>query len=156
MTRLSRPTALSLVLGALAVAGVAISGYLTYVHATGAPLICGGHGSCATVQSSEYASIGSVPVALVGLMFYLTIAVLSVVVPGRSMVLLAVFGLSLGGALYSAYLTWVEVAVLGAICYWCVASAIVVGLLVVVSGVAVLRTSDAPPPSRQLHQGTLG
>jgi uncharacterized membrane protein len=137
-------------------AGAAISGYLTVVHAAGAPLICGGQGSCATVQSSEYASIGGVPVALAGVVFYLTILVLSFTVPGRPMALLTVFGLSLGGALYSVYLTWVEVAVLEAICFWCVASAVVVGLLAIVSGVAALHASDAPARSRHLGQGTLG
>jgi len=148
--------ALPLAIGGLAGAGAAISGYLTYVHAAGAPLICGGHGSCATVQSSEYASIGGVPVALVGHAFYLTIMALAFAVPRRPMALLAVFGLSFGGALYSAYLTWIEVGVLEAICYWCVASAVVVGLLATVSGITTLRASDAAARSQYLRQRTPG
>ncbi|MGD9894604.1 MAG: vitamin K epoxide reductase family protein [Dehalococcoidia bacterium] len=156
MRRPARGTTLPFVIGGLAAAGAAISGYLTYVHAAGQPVICGGQGSCAAVQSSEYASVGGVPVALAGFGLYLTVAALAFGVPGRPIVLLAVFGLSLGGALYSAYLTWVEVAVLGAICYWCVASAIVVGLLAIVSGAAVFRASDPLPLSRRLDQRTPG
>ena len=56
MRWLPRPPALTIAIGGLAMAGAAISGYLTVVHAAGAPLICGGQGSCATVQSSESAT----------------------------------------------------------------------------------------------------
>jgi uncharacterized membrane protein len=156
MRRPARRTVLPFAIGGLAMAGAVISGYLTYVHAAGQPVVCGGHGSCATVQSSEYASIAGVPVALAGLVLYLTVAALALVMPGRPMALLAVFGLSLGGALYSAYLTWVEVAVLDAVCYWCVASAIVVGTLAVVSGAAALRDSVAASPSGRLGQRRFG
>jgi uncharacterized membrane protein len=142
-----RPHTISATLGGLAAIGAAISGYLTYVHMTDRPVICGGQASCATVQSSEYASIGGVPIALLGLLFYLVIAALALAAVVRSGALLALFGLALGGVLYSAYLTWVEVAVLEAICFWCVASALVVGLIAVVSGAVVLRLSEPSTPA---------
>jgi uncharacterized membrane protein len=156
MKRPTRRAMLAIVIGGLAAAGAAISGYLVYVHAAGGPVICGGQASCATVQTSEYASVGGVPVALIGLVFYFAIVALSLAVAARPVALLAVFGLSLGGVLYSAYLTWIEVAVLEAICFWCVASAIVVALLAIVSGVAAVRASDAAGPSAQLRLGTHG
>jgi uncharacterized membrane protein len=38
---------------------------------------------------------------------------------------LAVFGISLIGVLYSAYLTYLELFVILAVCKWCVASAVI-------------------------------
>lgn len=134
-----RSNAIAGLIGLLAVAGAGVSGYLTYTHWADTPVICGGRASCATVQSSEYASVAGIPVALLGLFFYATIAVLAVAVARHPAALAAIFGLALSGVLYSAYLTWVEIAVLEAICLWCVASAVVVSLIAAVSGVAVLR-----------------
>jgi uncharacterized membrane protein len=137
---------------ALAVAGVGISGYLTYTHFAHKPVICAGLGSCATVQASEYATVAGVPVALFGLVSFLAIGVLAVLAVSRPWAALAVFGLALSGVLYSAYLTWVELAVLDAVCLWCAASAVVITAIAVVSGQALFATSapaTAPdPPAR--------
>ena len=52
---------------------------------------------------------------------------------------LAVFGIALGGVLYSAYLTWLEVAVIHAICVWCVVSAFIVTAILAITAVALVR-----------------
>ncbi|HET6689111.1 MAG TPA: CopD family protein [Rubrobacter sp.] len=66
-----RRRGLRFVLGALAVAGLLISAYLTWVHYMGvAPICVGGSGGCETVQTSSYATILWVPVAVVGLVGY--------------------------------------------------------------------------------------
>jgi uncharacterized membrane protein len=132
-------------LAALAALGVGISGYLTYTHWADTPVICGGRASCATVQSSEYASIAGVPLALFGVGFFAAVVVLAVLAALHPAALLAVFALSLGGLVYSAYLTWVEVAVLHAVCYWCVASALVIVALTALSGAALLRPAEPAP-----------
>ena len=49
---------------------------------------------------------------------------------------LAIFGISLMGVLYSAYLTYLELFVIEAICRWCVASAII---MVVIFGLSTLN-----------------
>jgi uncharacterized membrane protein len=72
---------LSLAAAALALAGLAVSGYLTYIHYAGiAPVCAGGGGACERVQSSHYAELAGVPVALLGLVGYaLILAALRVV-----------------------------------------------------------------------------
>jgi uncharacterized membrane protein len=133
---------------ALAIVGVAISTYLTITHWTDRPVICAGLGSCATVQSSEYARVAGVPVALLGLGMYVAVAVGGMMAVTRPTAALAVFGISLAGALYSGYLTWLELAVIDAICLWCVASALIVSAIAVLGGVAALLPQPASGPSR--------
>jgi uncharacterized membrane protein len=57
---------------ALALVGVAIAGYLTYVHYAGVSITCS-TGGCETVQHSRYAEIFGVPVALLGLLAFVGI-----------------------------------------------------------------------------------
>ena len=62
----------------VALAGVAVAGYLTYVHYQPEALICTAGGGCETVQESSYAELLGIPVALLGLLAY--VAVLALVV----------------------------------------------------------------------------
>jgi uncharacterized membrane protein len=122
----------------LALAGVAIAGYLTYVHYAELEAICvGGGGGCERVQSSPYAELAGVPVALLGLLAYLTMLA-SLALPealGRSV---AAF-ISLVGFGFSAWLTYVELVKIDAVCQWCVASALVMTALAAVSVARLLR-----------------
>jgi uncharacterized membrane protein len=124
--------------GVLALIGVGIAGYLTWVHYAGLEPVCvGGGGGCERVQSSPWSELAGVPVSLLGLIGYLAILV-SLVLPedlGRSAAAL----LALVGAGFSAWLTYVEIVKIDAICQWCVASAVVMGLLAVVSVTRLLR-----------------
>jgi uncharacterized membrane protein len=112
---------------ALALAGAVVAGYLTWVHFDLGVLVCG-VGDCHAVQTSPYATIGPVPIALLGLGFFLSIAALSVVrwrYPALSWpATFVAFLIALGGVLYFVYLTYLEVAVIGAICQWCVLAAL--------------------------------
>jgi uncharacterized membrane protein len=125
----------------LALAGIAIAAYLTYVHyAELEPICVGGGGGCERVQSSSYAELAGVPVALLGLLAYATILA-SLALPesaGRTVAALV----SLSGFGFSAWLTYVELAKLDAVCQWCVASAVVMTALAAVSVARLLR--DAP------------
>lgn len=56
----------------LALAGATVAGYLVWVRETGGTLVCA-TGGCGTVQSSEYAEVAGVPVALLGLVGYLVL-----------------------------------------------------------------------------------
>ena len=113
-----------LVLGALSMAGLLISAYLTWIHYMGvAPICVGGSGGCETVQTSSYATILGVPVAVVGLMGYSGL-LFSASLRGAAGVYLG-FLVALVGTFFSAYLTYLEVFVIHAICEWCVASAAV-------------------------------
>jgi uncharacterized membrane protein len=124
---------------ALSVLGVAIASYLTWVGLTaGAEPFCSGLGDCVAVQGSEYGDIAGIPIAAFGLAMYFGLAVLTVgrrVGPFRAFGLLPVwtFSLAFAGTLYSAYLTYIELFVLNAICVWCVVSAVVVTAIFVLS-----------------------
>ena len=66
----------------LAVLGLAVAGYLTYVHyAELEPICAGGGGGCERVQNSSYAELAGVPVAVLGLVGYALILA-SLWVPG--------------------------------------------------------------------------
>lgn len=118
----------------LALLGGVLSGYLTWVHYSGTLALCAGAGGCEQVQASRFASVAGVPVAVLGLLFYLSIFVLGLWqrradAESSGTVKLLLFGLTLLGVLYSGYLTYLELFVIGAICPWCVASALIVTAL---------------------------
>lgn len=128
-----------LALRGLALGGVAVSAYLTWVHYSGGLALCTGAGGCEVVQASRYAVVAGLPVALLGLLLYLGLLGLSLwpdpaSAGGAGNLALATFGLALAGTLYSAYLTWLELFVILAICPWCVTSALIMlGILAIAS-----------------------
>jgi uncharacterized membrane protein len=122
---------------ALALAGLGIAAYLTAVRlAGGAPACAIAHG-CEVVQQSRYAELAGVPVAVLGLGGYAAILV-SLARDGEGWRTATAF-LALAGAAFSAWLTYVEVAVLEAICTWCVASAACMTALAALAVVRLLR-----------------
>jgi uncharacterized membrane protein len=124
---------------ALAVAGIGIAGYLTYVHYGGLDPVCvGGGGACERVQASRWAELAGVPVAVLGLAAYGGILA-SLALPERPGRAAAAF-LALVGFGFSAWLTYVELFEIDAICQWCVASAVVMTALAVVSVARAMRT----------------
>jgi uncharacterized membrane protein len=131
---------LRIAVAVLAVAGLGVAGYLTYVHyADLEPICAGGGGGCEKVQSSDYAELAGVPVALLGLIGYAAILA-SLALPGEAGrftgALLAFVGFG-----FSAWLTYVELFEIDAICQWCVASAVIMTALAVVTA---LRLAIAP------------
>ncbi len=126
--------------------GVAVASYLVYIHyAKLNPLCLGGthqHSSCITVQSSSYAKLAGVPVALLGLIGYILILA-SLAIPGDTGRVIT-FGIALSGFLFSMYLTYREIFTIKAICEWCVSSAAILTILTVLTAIRYLRgTPDA-------------
>lgn len=133
---------------ALSVAGLGISSYLAYTHWADATIACGGVGNCNLVNSSEYAEMAGMPVALLGALSYSamiasTLAWLWLRPSGLAWPVMVFWGLSVGGTLYSAYLTYVEIFVLEAICIYCVASAGIILASFLVSTGWVMREAQA-------------
>ena len=133
----------------LSIAGIGVAAVLTSFHfsPTTTAALCTAAGGCETVNSSPYSTIAGVPIALFGMLGYLAIGV-SALASTRQDWLgeqapLAVFGLSLIGVLYSAYLTYLEIFVIRAICPWCVASALLMIAIWVTSIVDVTRRRRA-------------
>lgn len=126
----------------LALAGALDSAYLTWVHYSRSQPFCAGVGDCELVNTSAYAQVMGLPVALLGLGGYLAILGLGLARwrGGASLFLdLALFGLALSGAAYSAYLTYIELFVLQAICIWCVVSALLITAILVVCVIKLRR-----------------
>jgi len=127
----------------LSMVGMLASGYLSYIHLSGAPIFCGGSSSCEIVNASRYAFLGALPIALPGLGMYVMIALLSLIASrtSRRWPDQALFGLSLTGALYSLYLTAVELFVLHAVCLWCAISAIAIVLIFILVLTRLVRAA---------------
>jgi uncharacterized membrane protein len=120
----------------LAVLGLLISAYLTWTHFAGlAPICTGGGEGCETVQSSRYAVLLGVPVALLGLIAYGGL-IISAALWGQAGIYLG-FLISLIGTLFSAYLTYLEIFVIGALCQWCLASAAIMPAALICTRLAV-------------------
>jgi uncharacterized membrane protein len=120
----------------LALVGTGVAAYLTYVHYEGLKVICSNSG-CATVQSSKYAELVGIPVATLGLAGYLGILG-SLLIKGELGRMLA-FGIALIGFMFSMYLTYRELFTIHAICEWCVSSAVIMTLLLIVTAWRALR-----------------
>jgi uncharacterized membrane protein len=127
----------------LALIGIGIAGYLTYIHYAGINPICiSGGGGCEKVQSSRWSELAGIPVAVLGLAGYVAI-LLSLALP-EDIGQLAAALLSLVGAGFSLYLTYTELFEIHAICQWCVASAVLMVLLAIVSVARVWAGVPAP------------
>jgi uncharacterized membrane protein len=138
-----------MIVAALALAGILISIYLTlYKLGLIGELTCS-IGSCETVNTSRWSVFLGLPVAAWGLFFYLDVFVIAVLgttprfetEPLISVVLAAQ---AVIGVLFSAWLTYLELAVIHAICIWCVTSAVIVAAIALVS-IADLREIRRDP-----------
>jgi uncharacterized membrane protein len=128
---------------ALALLGAGIAGYLTYTHYRGIAPVCT-TGGCEEVQTSYYADLGGIPVAVIGLAGYLALLVTALV---RSPAAAAAgVAMALGGLGFALYLVYVQLAILEAVCIWCLASDAVIALLTVATLVRA-RALDAAAAS---------
>jgi len=124
----------------LAVLGIAVAGYLVYVHYADIDPVCNIAHGCHKVQTSAYAKLAGIPVALLGLIGYVTILA-ALLVPGEPARMVAALT-ALVGFGFSAYLTYRELFTIDAICQWCVASAVLMTGLAVLCTWRLLREPD--------------
>lgn len=138
---------------ALAVLGLGVAGYLTYVHYAGLAPVCNIAHGCVKVQSSQYAELGGAPVALLGLLGYAGILA-ALLAPGEAARMAAAL-MGLVGFGFSAYLTYRELFTIDAICQWCVASAVLMTGLAIVTTWRVLVLPPAPQRTLTALDGAL-
>jgi uncharacterized membrane protein/thiol-disulfide isomerase/thioredoxin len=148
----------SLLIPILAVLGLIVAGYMAYIEITRVEAVCGPVGECNVVQTSQYAQIAGIPVAVLGLVFYLATLVLWAVQrsgAGRwaQPAALILLGASLFGVVFSIYLTLLELFVIHAVCMWCLSSALITTLIMVVV-VAQLTRGVAVEGAAQRRQAT--
>lgn len=120
-----------MIIAAVSLVGLFVAMYLwLYKLGVLGQLSCG-IGSCETVNLSKWAMLAGQPVAFWGVCFYvamLTVAVLGTLerFEGDRRIAVALTVMTGGGVLFSGWLTYLELAVIHAICQWCVVSAILV------------------------------
>jgi uncharacterized membrane protein len=143
---------LRIAIAVIALIGIGIAGYLTYVHYAGLKVACLSSGGCETVQASRWSKLDGIPVAVLGLAGY--VAILGSLALRGELGRSAGFGVALIGFLFSMYLTYREVFTIKAICQWCVGSAVLMTILVVLTAIRVVRDDGvpvveqpAPPPA---------
>jgi len=131
----------------MALLGTGLAAYLTYIHYAGIKPLCGRNGgSCEIVQTSKYSHLAGVPVALIGLIGYVLILG-SLLAPEEERFRFLTAALVLGGFGFSVYLTYREVFSLEKICEWCVSSAILLTVILILSLWRFLRGGERPAPA---------
>ena len=122
----------------LSLAGFAIAAYLTTVYLADVPPVClGGSSGCVTVQHSSYAHLAGIPLPLFGLAGYLLLFI-SACLPGQR-ARTAGMAFTVFAIAASAVLTYLELNVIHAICYWCVASAVCATFHLIVNSIRYVR-----------------
>jgi uncharacterized membrane protein len=111
----------------LATLGAGIAAYLTVAHLTHTTVVCA-TGGCETVQHSKYAELFGIPVAAIGLAGYVLLGASA----GFRIDVARAAGAAaaLAGLVFAAYLVYVQLGVIGAVCQWCMASDVMLVLLV--------------------------
>jgi uncharacterized membrane protein/thiol-disulfide isomerase/thioredoxin len=123
----------------LCLVGLVVAGYLAYVETARVAAVCGPVGDCNTVQQSEYARLfGILPIGVMGLAGYIMILIAWLGARfGRNgvehLAALTLLGMTFAGTLFSAYLTFLEPFVIGATCAWCLTSAVLITVLMLLS-----------------------
>jgi uncharacterized membrane protein len=129
-------------IAAFALAGSALSAYIVYVRYSGATLACSS-GGCETVQRSSYSALLGVPVAVLGLGAYLVLFATSL--SRHDLARAAGLSIAFAGLAFSAYLLYVQLAVIGAVCDWCLASDVVMTVLAALSALRVHAAMQPAP-----------
>ena len=124
-----------------AAAGLAVAGYLTWVHYQPDALICTGGGGCETVQDSDYAVLAGVPVALLGALAYA--AALVLVAWDTPLARTLVAAIALVAVAFAAYLVVLQAFVIDAWCVWCLVNDLVVVPALAVASLLRLRAAGA-------------
>ena len=137
----------------LSLIGFLLSVYLTYLHYTeGQSAFCSVGSDCDVVRQSSYSSILGIPVALLGAVGYACIFWFTFVSMARKVRWVLLYTISLAGFVFSAYLTYLELFVINAICPYCVASALIMTAIFIL---IAMRKSEFYPKLSSLHTAVL-
>ncbi len=135
------------VLIGLAVLGVLVSIYMTIFKLTENPGMCLGNGGCSVVNNSIYAEVYGIPVAVIGVVGYLAILGSLLLRPRWDFLAangtMILFGMALIGFLFTVYLIYVEVALIHALCPFCLTSQITMTAIFIISLITLAREPAA-------------
>ena len=137
----------------LCVLGLGVAGYLTYEHFTSSStLACSGNGAinCLKVTTSSYSAVAGVPVAVLGLVFFVVMLVLQLPPMWQRtepIVRLGRLGWAIVGVATVLYLLYAELFAIDAICLWCTS----VHVLTVALFATTLFATVSYPPLKSAH-----
>ncbi len=127
----------------LVILGALVSIYMTIYKFTANDAMCLGSGDCHTVNASKYSEVNGIPVAVFGIIGYLAIlAALYFEDSSRFFkqnATLMIFGMSLTGFIFTVWLIYVEIALLKAICPFCVTSQVAMTLIFIIAVMRLIR-----------------
>ena len=136
----------------LCLAGIGVAAYLTIAHYNAKLILaCPETGivNCAKVTESPQSAILGVPVALLGLLFFVVITPLHLPAAWRSESALlrrGRVGAAVAGILMVLYLVYTELFTLDALCLWCTAVHVITFLLFVVTLVGTTEGAEPIEP----------
>lgn len=121
----------------VAALGVGVATYIAIAESGGGSPVClAGSTGCKTVAESSYSHVAGVNIAVFGVVGYLLL--LSTAFFASDLARFGAFAVSLGGFGYSIFLTYIELFKIEAICQWCVASAVLMTILFLISATRLI------------------
>ncbi len=132
---------------ALVIVGLLVSIYMTIYKVTSNDSMCLGSGDCSTVNASIYSEVNGIPVAVIGILGY--VAILGVLLFEnrnsffRQNGTLMIFGMALTGFIFTVWLIYVEIALLKAICPFCVTSQVAMTLIFIMAVIRLIKNPQS-------------
>jgi len=130
---------------ALVIVGLLVSIYMTVYKVTSNDSMCLGSGDCSTVNASRYSEVNGIPVAAIGMLGYLAILAVHLFENRNAFFkqnsTLMIFGMALTGFLFTVWLIYVEIALLKALCPFCLTSQ---AAMTLIFAIAVIRLIKQP------------
>ena len=128
---------------ALVVLGLLVSIYMTIYKVTSNDSMCLGSGDCSTVNASRYSEVNGIPVAIIGVLGYLAILATHYF-ENRNRFFkqnstLMIFGMALTGFIFTVWLIYVEIALLKALCPFCVTSQTAMTIIFIIAVMRLIR-----------------
>lgn len=131
---------------ALVIIGFAVSIYMTVYKISGNDGMCLGSGDCSTVNASRFSEVNGIPVAVFGIIGYAAILFVHIFETRneffRKNGTLLIFGMSLTGFIFTLWLVYVELALLNAICPFCVTSQAAMTIIFIIAVVRLFQNQD--------------
>ena len=128
---------------ALVIVGLLVSIYMTIYKLTSNESMCLGSGDCHTVNTSRYSEVNGIPVAVLGVLGYAAILAVHYF-ENRNRFFkqnstLMTFGMALTGFIFTVWLIYVEVALLKAICPFCITSQVAMTIIFMIAVMRLIR-----------------
>lgn len=128
---------------AFTILGLLVSIYMTVYKYTKNEKMCVGSGGCNIVNSSRYSEVSEIPVAVFGIVGYASILAVLLLESKNKFLeqngTMVFFGLSFTGFLFTVWLIYVEVALIKALCPFCLTSQASMTIVFITSVIRLIR-----------------